>query len=169
MSNLLAILVTLAMVGCGYDPDDAKPMASDGCRSDDVQCQEDKVAKEASTEEEETEEAKEKNQESIVVESEVTVKTKVVIGNNGEEISHASADDCMAGKICRGALRWEVLQLLGDPDTFERTGSLDIWEWKDFSGDSVVCSGFTCTISFKDDLVVDQERIDAEWLDLENF
>ena len=34
------LLIGLMIVGCGADPDDFQPQESDGCRSDDIECQE---------------------------------------------------------------------------------------------------------------------------------
>lgn len=170
----LIILSLFVLIGCGADPDDFQVQESDGCRSDDLECQ-DALKEETETSSETdktTDEALEESYEttpSIQVESEVTVKTKIVIGPNGEEISEDDANDCMAGKICRGSTKAEVLDLLGDPDTLDKDDPFEIWEWQDFSGDSIVCSGFSCEIKFRDGLVVDQERIDTTWLDLENF
>lgn len=168
MKNLILILF---LFGCGVDPDDYKPEESDGCKSTDTECQA-KLETETSTEEETEEATKEQNKEdseTITVESEVTVKTKIVIGPNGEEISEEDADNCMAGRICRGTTKAEVLDLLGDPDTLDKEDPFETWEWQEFGGEKFICGGFTCEIKFRDGLVVDQDRINTQWLDLENF
>ena len=163
------LILLMFIFGCGVDPDDYQAEESDGCKSDDVACQE--AVKEAGVEEEGKEEEKEtgeeKGLESIVVESEVTVKTKVVIGANGEEISEDDADNCQAGRIYRGSTKSEVVSLLGYPDTLEKEDPFETWSW--YALEDVVCGGFNCTISFREGLVVEQERINTRWLDLENF
>jgi len=183
MNKFFNVCLILFLYGCGVDPDDFMVQESDGCMSTDTECkaklesdataegitEESEASTEGKTEEATKEENKEKSTDTITVESEVTVKTKVVIGPNGEQISEENADNCMANRICRGTTKAEIISLLGNPQTLKKREPFETWEWKEFSGEKFICGDFTCEIMFRDGLVVDQDRINTQWLDLQNF
>lgn len=166
------LLIFIMIYGCGIDPDDFAPEKSDGCKSGDESCQQAKVSAEVTDEEidSSTENPAAETDETITVESEVSVKTKVTIGPNGEEVTADHAEEnCAAGRICRGTTKDEVIDLLGEPAGLDKTEPFEVWEWKEFGGEHWICGGFYCEITFRDDLVVDQVQINPRWLDLENF
>lgn len=179
------LILWVVMIGCGVDPDDYRAEEADGCRSDDVACQEALEAK--STEEGEGTESQTDKEaqdpegvndsssssddrgDSITVETEVQVKTKVVVGPNGERISEENADNCQAGRFCRGSTKAEVLDLLGEPNVLTKEDPFETWEWAEWDGRFFICGSFTCTVKFRDGLVVEQDQVNSQWLDLLNF
>jgi len=184
------LILIMFLFGCGFDPDDYKPEEPDGCKSYDTQCQEseenvaleeEKPKEQQATENTENTEDTDMDENgdaslrgptsdetnNIVVNAATNIN--VIIGVNGEQIPRDNADNCMAGRLCRGSTKAEVLALIGQPNALTKKDPFEVWRWEDFSGDSIICNAFMCEITFRDGLIVDQDDIDAEWLDLENF
>ncbi len=151
------IFIFLILLGCGADPDDFQIQKSDGCRSDDLECQKAKLEEEKAKDEAENEE---ENEGSKVTD----------LGSDENKITEENANNCMAGKICRGMTKAEVLDLLGDPKTLEKLDPFEKWEWRENYSERFICgSYYNCTITFRDGLVIGQKDINTQWLDLENF
>ncbi len=184
MKNLNLLLILLILAACGADPDDYTPEKPDGCKSDDLECQEaldansDELSEEEGSEEEGSEQAAQSDDDKEPAQEEgdttVSVDVEVDIDINteaqAEEAEEAAEEvECAANKICRGSTKADVLELLGDPDTLDKSGKTEGWEWQEFSMDDHLCGGYTCQITFVDGVVSDQERVHTRWLDLENF
>lgn len=175
------LLILLFIFGCGIDPDDYKPEESDGCKSTDLKCQGIEIDDDMDLEEEEFawEEDKETSQtsdqtgsgdqaESITVNTQVNIN--VIVGPSGEKIDKDNADNCMAGRICRGLTKGEVIDLIGEPETIKKQDPFEVWTfYSDYGSLIEVCGLYSCTLTFRDGQVVDQDGVKAQWLDLENF
>lgn len=183
MKNLNLLLFLLILAACGSDPDDFKPEKPDGCKSDDLECQEalkdqnEEVEGEDSNSvrteilDEDEEQTKDSPSEpelhttvSVDVEVEIDINTEAQAEE--EEVEEI---ECAANKLCRGSTKAEVLDLLGDPTNLSKSGKIEIWTWHEFSMDNHLCGGSTCEITFTDGAVSDQARVHTRWLDLENF
>ena len=91
------------------------------------------------------------------------------------------ADNCQAGKLCRGLTKEEVQDLLGDPTAVSVTGNYEKWTYSELMADSFLCvpliipsyadSTLTenCSVSFRAGILTRQEGLKAEWIDLANF
>jgi hypothetical protein len=164
---VLAILTAFAM-SCGADPDDYKVKESDGCASDDLECEKNKT----SAEKGKTAEAPEngfENDRSIHDES-ITIENNIMVNNNlaNTPVSVENADNCMAGKICRGMTKGEILELAGEPTSFEKDGIIETWVWRD-DYPYTFCGVWRCAITFQNGMVYDQENVNGSLIDFENF
>lgn len=171
------LVLIMFLIGCGADPDDFKVEESDGCKSNDTECKAAvdgaKVATAtatATTTESETESAVEE-ETKVSVKTTVIVENEVTIGKEGETIKAETAEqNCQAGKICRGTAKAEIIDLLGEPKTITKEDPFEVWNYSDYSENNLVCPAWTkCTITFRSGLVVDQNKVKAEYIDLENF
>jgi hypothetical protein len=168
---LVLAVLTAFVVSCGADPDDYKVKESDGCASDDLECLENKASAEEELGSSTTEANGNTNQENKGKDS-ITIENNITVNNNigdSEVTLSENADNCMAGKLCRGMTKSEVLDAIGvEPATMKLQGSREIWEWNlDFSGP--VCGSYSCRVIFAEGIVINQENMKGEYIDIENF
>jgi hypothetical protein len=130
------MLIVASLVGCGYDYDEEQAKKE----------HEKELAK--VEREKELDEAKKGTQSS---ESGVTVNVEVNV-NTGD-----SGQDCYG--ICPGSSKTYVLNLLGQPYSVDN----DRWSYRD---DACASNRLPCSVSFRNDKVVAQRKINSKFLDL---
>ena len=179
MKTFIWIFITFGMISCGADPDDFQAQESDGCRSDDTQCQEEAESKAVATSDPIVTETDNPDEFEV----EVAVDVKVRINTSTKETT--AAENCQAGKLCRGMTTSEVQGVIGDPTTLSEpfVGKGVDWEYREphdtnhYCVDTVWVTEDKCFIRFREvkvdgetvELLRDVEDIHGQWLDPVNF
>lgn len=192
------LILCLLIVGCGADPDDFKIQESDGCRSDDIECQEKvkEASDAASTEEENSQEDNEESDTEMATGTtpepegdEITVNVSVDVDVTINKVTGetSASGKCLPNKLCRGMSRQEVHDIMGDPHSTGKPlfGNGDLyWEWREDPGTEFYCADARyghivegCRLFFNEitrggikyTILVGNERIRGDWIDVVNY
>ena len=184
------LILLILVIGCGADPDDYQVQESDGCRSDDIECQAKVNADAATVAEEKTDSTTSDESESEKKSNEYPVKEEddgdqsntiivenninVIIDTKGKAIDTTDKlDNCQNNKICRGFELGEVKELIGEPETVEiiKRGYKKLTYTYDWYADyQEVCARPNCYLVFDDNnKLVEQKDVKGELIDYENY
>ena len=170
-----ALLIILILLGCGADPDDYMMEESDGCKSGDKSCEKKEPTPPVLFDDDDDDEEKKPDTPKIGDQEKDDTGVNDVIVPDGfydENKNFRNQDwvdeNCEVNKLCRGASKQFVLEILERPTTIKMKKDLEIWSWSEY-GERHICGYFDCELTFKNGLLFEQKKLDSVWLDLSNF